>query len=142
MIGNIIRIDNQKFVKIQRPLYIQKVPADQRKLPLEKETEQNLIEALKQYGFTNVNKQTKCAGGKIDILTGALCIEVKRELTNSSIKGALGQVLLYAEQTRKQPALAGYPGNCNDELIHQIREKGCHLFIKYDINWTWYTPVC
>ncbi|MDX1370856.1 MAG: hypothetical protein R3321_00210 [Nitrososphaeraceae archaeon] len=135
------RIDNQRYVRVQRPGYIDRVKAAFRTLPLEKETEENLIKALKQYGFTDIGQQKKCSGGKIDIIAGALCIEVKRELTNSSIKGALGQVILYSQLTNKQPALAGYPGNCNDELIKEIRDMGCHLFIKEGIDWVWFPPV-
>ncbi len=135
------RIDNQKYVKIQRPGYIQKVKAEFRTLPLEREVEDSLVKNLKELGFKDVRTQCKCAGGKVDIVAGALCIEVKRELTNSSIKGALGQVLLYAELTNKQPALAGYPGNVDDELVKLIRDKNCHLMVKYNIDWLWYPPT-
>ncbi|MDX1371720.1 MAG: hypothetical protein R3321_04585 [Nitrososphaeraceae archaeon] len=134
------RIDNIQYIKIQRPGYIQKVKSEFRTLPLEREVEESLVNSLKEYGFTNIETQCKCAGGKADIVAGTLCIEVKRELTNSSIKGALGQVLLYAELTNKQPALAGYPGNVDDELVRLIRDKNCHLMVKYNMDWLWYPP--
>lgn len=135
------RIDNQRYVKIQRPLYLQKIKPQFRTLPLEREVEADLVKNLKEHGFHDITTQCKCAGGKIDIVAGALCIEVKRELTNTTIKGALGQVIFYSDQERKQPALAGFPGNVDDEITKLVRDKGCHLFLKLGIDWLWYPPI-
>lgn len=106
-------------------------------IPLEKQIETFLCESLREINY-NVRRQVKCSGGKADIVTDDYVIEVKRELNNNSIKGAMGQVLLYADELHKKPVLAGYPGNCDQHLVNLVRSKGISFLIRDQLIWNFY----
>lgn len=99
------------------------------------------IEAMLAKEFPNCKRQVSVSGGIIDIVTNIYAIEVKRLLTNNSVKTALGQVLLYSQLVHKEPCIAGYPGPLSPTLLSYVRKQGTHIIFRHFGHWHHYPPA-